>query len=201
MCVHVAMCMRASVCTSAPCTRVRCVPLCMRVPPCICPARPCARGRLCWPRRQCPLPGLAWGSALGTAPGSRRLIPSRCGCREPGSALRPPGLLAGGCRSGWSRQSSRLPGSCIAAGLFTARCSRLSSSAAAAMLPLSPLGPGAGSDRPPAPGRDGAGGPALPLPAHPCCWGHWGHWDGSCEPCPSPAALPGRYVDEDKRWH
>lgn len=114
------LCQRVCVCPSAA--------LCV-----VCPCAPAPSSRVPGLSRQqlhqCPLPGLAWGWMLGMAGGggggsSSRLISSRCGCWEPSSApppcRGPRRLLVGGCWSGWSRQSSRLPGSCIAAGLFTA---------------------------------------------------------------------------------
>lgn len=87
------LCTVCTVCMLCPCASL-CIPvhLCAL---CACPApvHPCAPhacGRLRRPHRQRLLLGLAWGSALGTAlGGSRRLIPSRCGCREPGSAPPP----------------------------------------------------------------------------------------------------------------
>lgn len=218
--VHPCACVYACICVhaSAPRIRVRCVPLCIcvhacacvyRVPTCICPVHPYAWGHLHWPLQQSLLPGLAWGSALrtalgGSSGGSCRLIPSRCGCWEPGSASPPRRgprrFLVRGCWSRWSRQSSRLPGSCIAAGLFTARSSRLCSSAAAILPSVSApacTDPGAVSDQAPAPGRDGAGGPALPLPASPHssqCAGDTG--DTGTGPV-SPAALPGPWEQCD----
>ena len=154
-CVHLCAC----VCPMHPCVLCASVHLCAlcahvhHVPTCICPVHPCARGCLRWPLWQCLLPSLAWGSALGTALSRSRLIPSRCGCWEP-SSVPPPRrgphrFLVHGCRSRWSRQSSRLPGSCIAAGLFTARSSWLCSSAAAILPAVSALAcadPGAASD-------------------------------------------------------
>lgn len=98
--VHVCACVQPCACVSIsshmhhaplhiPVHRVHCVhalSLCIPVHPCA----PHACGRLRRPHRQRLLLGLAWGSALGTAlGGSRRLIPSRCGCREPGSAPPP----------------------------------------------------------------------------------------------------------------
>lgn len=108
VCSHVHVCPSAPTCIMHPCTSLctvctvcmlcPCASLCIHVhlcALCACPApvHPCAPhacGRLRRPHRQRLLLGLAWGSALGTAlGGSRRLIPSRCGCREPGSAPPP----------------------------------------------------------------------------------------------------------------
>lgn len=119
VCMH-ACAPSASMCITYPCASVciyvQCVSLCLcarLLQPCV----PHACG-----------PGLAWGSTLGPAlssRSSRRLIPSRCGCRRPslhrllteahGGLV--PLLLA--CTK------QHLPGSCIAAGLFMACSSQL----------------------------------------------------------------------------
>lgn len=102
--VHACMCPSASMCITYPCAsvciRVQCASACL----CTRPLQPCVL-HACGP-------GLAWGSTLGLALGSRssrRLIPSRCGCRGPGShrlLTRPMEVLFRCC---WRAQSSTCP--------------------------------------------------------------------------------------------